>query len=145
MSTLQPPSPPNEMLKREELTFSFQVPRFIKSAGAKGTTGFFASLFLDIIHPLSGAIFASTQSVMQQLLWPGVEQLLSEDSDNLPSRIYIYVVTFLFSSTVAISTTLSVGLPMNAAAALFLSIALVPVSLLIDYLFKHNISSKQIN
>ena len=128
-----------QMLTKESVTL--RVPRFVKVAGWKGLTGLFAAAFFDIIHPLSGAIFASSQSVMQQLLAPGVKELLT-DGNNLPSRIYIYVVTFIFSAAVSISATLSLGFPMSFPAAIWLSIFMIPTSLVIDYLFKNFISAK---
>ena len=127
-----------EMLTKE--TVNLRVPRFVKVAGWKGLTGLFAATLFDIIHPLSGAIFASSQSVMQQLLAPGVKELLT-DGNNLPSKIYIYVVTFIFSAAVSISATLSLGFPMSFPAAIWLSIFMIPTSLVIDYLFQNFIAS----
>ena len=133
---------PRDMLKKEEVACSCQIPKFLKSAATKGGIGLLASAVLNIIHPLSGAIFASSQSIMQQLLWPGVQELLAEE-EILPTKVYVYVVTFMFSAIVAISMTLSLGFPMNFPAAIWLSIAMIPVSLLVDYLFRNMIVSEK--
>lgn len=136
------PATIKKMLEKEEVTFTFKMPKFIKSAGMKGATGLLAAAVFDIIHPISGAIFASSQSVMQQLLAPGVKELLT-DGDNLPSRVYLYVITFLSSAVVSISMTLALGFPMNFPAAIWLSVFMIPASLAIEYIFKNVVSSKE--
>lgn len=131
-----------KMMEREQVTFTFYIPNFMKTAGVKGAAGLLAAAVFDIIHPISGAIFASTQSVMQQLLKPGVEELLT-DEKNLPSKVYIFVVSFLFSVVVSISMTLSLGFPMNFPAAIWLSIFMIPTSLAVEYIFRNIVSAKK--
>lgn len=139
--SIETPSP-QTLLEKVDFACGLRVPKFVKLSATKGGAGFLGSLVLNILNPFSGAVYASTQSVMHQLLWPGVKELLSEE-DNLPSRIYIYAVTFLFSSTVAISMTLSLGLPMSIPAALYLSVSLIPITFLIDYFFQNLIAAKK--
>ena len=130
-------------MQKEQVTFSFYLPKFMKTAGMKGGVGMITGMVFNIIHPISGALFASTQSVMKELLKPGVKKLLT-DENNLPSKIYVYVVIFLFSTVVSISMTISLGFPMNFPAAIWLSLFMVPTSYVIEYLFLNMISSKMV-
>ena len=125
----------SDMLRWDQVSLNFKVPEFMRTAGIKGTSGFVTAFFFNIASPLSALVFASSQSVMQRVLEPGVKELLT-DEDNVPTRIYLYTITFFFSTIVSMSMTISIGLSINFPAAVILSPLMSVTSWAIDFFYR---------
>ena len=112
-----------------------QAPKILVEASIKAGVGAICSLLLRNvvpIHPIAGAIFGFTHGVMQHLLRPGVSEFF-DDPNGLLSKVAIFVLSLLASVGVAVLTSAALGYAITIKAAIILSIAMIPLTLLVVY------------
>ncbi|NGX39100.1 MAG: hypothetical protein KR126chlam1_00420 [Chlamydiae bacterium] len=108
-----------------------------KRAILKSGYGFSAALLFPLgPHPLGAAIFAGVQTAMQELLPPGVKQHLTQENVT-PTKVYIFVVSYLISTIVGIGMATAFGFPVSFPSAVLLNIFMYPAQMIVDAIYNY--------
>ncbi|NGX45134.1 MAG: hypothetical protein K940chlam2_00277 [Chlamydiae bacterium] len=96
-------------------------------------TGAMAGHFFSIVTPGGGALFGTVQGLANALLGPVLDKIF--DSDSTLGKIAKVAVQIFASIAIAVGAVAIAGVSLTLTAGLYLSLAMIPVSIITSVLF----------